>query len=569
MKVYAKYFVLFLASLFIAHFTDAPIAAAQNNTICIPNRILGPTNEPGNSALFEGDYIAYNTDEGGKFNGYVHQISTGIITKITNGTEQATVSDVEGDLIAISSSDPQLPNYPANSDIYLYHAPTGGITRITATADDDFGAVIQGDYMVFMPGFRQYRLYRISTSEIKDITPTFSFGLSSTPAFQGDVAAWTFERLPYGVEPSGGIAYYRVSTGETKSIDAEGTTDGEAPEIYGDYIVWQLADGVQGAIGGDIALFNVVTEQLIMITDDDIYDGRPLIEGDYVIWERFDGTDNEVYQYQISTGVTTQLTDTPADETVQDFKDDYIVITDSNFALRLMNRGTGEITTINNSLTMWMDLLLANSYVTDAGRLLYFPIGLQDIYLYDPANPDTCAPNLLRNGSFENGFKNWTGTNRTQDTVACTDRSKGQIRSYHQACGFRFVSGPNENSSISQAINLRHSGLKTGDKLTFGAWVWPVRALPKGRITALVTLKSGQTQRVNIPFPQTTSGGFTLLKKTITLKGAPASLKYTINNRGEKREVRLDRAFVFVKPPTGEISLPAAQPATDGLRGTH
>jgi hypothetical protein len=569
MKAYSKFLALILLSFAIALFTEAPIAAQNNSsTICIPNRIAGPINEPGNYAAFKDDIITYETYVGDKPQAYLYQISTDNRTPIINQTFGTSVSDIEGDLILVYSLDPATPNYPENGDLFLYRISTGEIiTRITNSPVIDGGGGIEGDYVAWSTDFFDYYLYRISTGEIKNINPTFAYGMSSYPAFQGDVIAWSYQKLPSG--SGSDIAYHRISTGETKAVGAVGTTDGEAPDIEGDYIVWQLYDGVQGPIGGDIALFNVVTEQLTMITDDDIYDGRPVIEGDYVIWERFDGNDDEIFQYQISTGITTQLTDTPVNESFLNLRDGYIVYSDSKFSLHVMERSTGEITTINKSLTMWMNLY-QGGFITDAGRLLYFPIGLQDIYLYDPANPDPCAPNLLRNGSFENGFRNWTGTGRTKDTVKCTDRTIGQIYSYHQKCGFRFLSSATENSSISQTINLRQSGLKSGDKLTFGAWVWPVRALPKGRITALVTLKSGQTQRVGIPFPQTTSGGFTLLKKTITLNGAPASLKFTISNQSTKREVRLDRAFVFVEPPAGEMtSLPAAQPVTDGLRGSN
>jgi hypothetical protein len=569
MKAHPKVPALFLLSLFIAFFIEAPIATAQNSTICLPKVIASQSNLLGWIGKLEGDLIAYSDGRGERAQGYLYQISTGTTTPIINGDFSTAPIDIEGDLILTTAPDPAIANFPENADIFLYRISTGQVTRLTQSAEEEGATRIQGDYIASMTAQYKYYLHRISTGEMKDISPTFPRGMSSLPAFHGDVIAWDYATSPLPTELGSDIAYHRISIGETKAVGDKGTADAERPEVYGDYIVWQRVREDLNPISGDIALFNVVTETLTLITDDDVHNGRPLIEGDYVIWARFDGNDDELFQYQISTGVTTQLTDNDVDDFLIDFADDTIHYSDSSFALRLMKRSTGEITTINPSLTSWLDLIYYTSQ-TSQGRVIYEPLGTQDMYFYDPANPDPCAPNLLRNGSFENGFKNWTGTNRTDDTVACTNLSKGRIRSYHQKCGFRFVGSPGENSSISQTVNLRQSGLKAGEKITFGAWVWPVRALPKGRITALVTLKSGQTQRVGIPFPQTTSGGFTLLKKTITLNGAPASLKFTISNQSTKREVRLDRAFVFVEPPAGEMtSLPAAQPVTDGLRGSN
>jgi hypothetical protein len=249
------------------------------------------------------------------------------------------------------------------------------------------------------------------------------------------------------------------------------------------------------------------------------------------------------------------------------FEDDHIVYSEADFRLKMMKRSTGEITTINPSFTPWFSLSGYESYFTNGGRLLYVPLGIQDLYLYDPARPDTCAPNLLVNGSFENGMKGWTGKGQTDDLALCTDLSKGRIYSYHQKCGFRFVGGPDEASSIRQTVNLRQSGLKAGDKLTFGAWIWPVRTRPEGKISAVVRLKSGKIQRMGIPFPNS-FGGFTLQKKTFTLKGAPAEITLSFHNAGKNKrgQIRLDRAFVFVEPPVTVQGMASDGELPAGLR---
>ena len=129
------------------------------------------------------------------------------------------------------------------------------------------------------------------------------------PSIDGDYIVWMGD---YDIS---GIFLHQISTGETTKI----ANGGWHPQIHGNNVVWEC---------GDVCLYQIASELTTVIEDDDDYgDGGqyPQVYGDYVIFTSNQDGDNEIYRYQISTGVKSRLTNNDSGDFGPDIEGDYVV----------------------------------------------------------------------------------------------------------------------------------------------------------------------------------------------------------------------------------------------------
>ncbi len=135
------------------------------------------------------------------------------------------------------------------------------------------------------------------------------------PNIDGDYVVWTSNG-----ELTPGIFLYRISTGITIQLDDVLNYHGSPPQIDGNYIVWIGNDGIMLH-----QIDNGVTSKIV----DDGFNGPVTahIEGDHIVWESDIGIDRdkEIYVYQISTGIKSQLTNNTSSDSWPDVDGDYVV----------------------------------------------------------------------------------------------------------------------------------------------------------------------------------------------------------------------------------------------------
>jgi hypothetical protein len=76
------------------------------------------------------------------------------------------------------------------------------------------------------------------------------------------------------------------------------------PRIAGECLVWQARGGLGGAVSGsgdwEVFLYNISTDTVIQVTDDDYADFSPQTDGDYVVWQKHDPVrTNQVFLYKV------------------------------------------------------------------------------------------------------------------------------------------------------------------------------------------------------------------------------------------------------------------------------
>jgi signal transduction histidine kinase len=198
---------------------------------------------------------------------------------------------------------------------------------------------------------------------------------SYTPAIDGDYVVWP-DKTVVGDYYRTKISLYQISTGITTTIrsGSDGVTD---VAISGNDIVWQ--EGYMGEYR--ISIYNIITGQTVMLPvydeefgyyEIDISDG--LVAYSNII--SLDGGDsyrNQIFTYNISTGVTNRLTGT-----AELSQDNYTPVTDGKYVAYQCSRDTDipyELCYFD--LYTNEETILHNSDIAGA-----YPPGISDSYIY-------------------------------------------------------------------------------------------------------------------------------------------------------------------------------------------
>jgi hypothetical protein len=172
------------------------------------------------------------------------------------------------------------------ADIYLYDIPAGTSKKISSNG---FSPYISGNYVVWysINNGNTVVLYDIAQDTAKEITIPGTFGTPSgfaRPAVHNNTVV-------YEADPSGDLYLYAIPSGTSKKIGV-----GNAPQIFGDYVVWMVGLNQSGA--NPIVLYQISTQ-----TQKEIGKGDAVqIYGDVVVYRN--SSDQQVHAYSISSGQT-------------------------------------------------------------------------------------------------------------------------------------------------------------------------------------------------------------------------------------------------------------------------
>ena len=148
-------------------------------------------------------------------------------------------------------------------------------------------------------------------------------------------------------------------------------------KVYGDYAVWwSNLDG-----DDDIYLYQISTGIIKQITKNTADDDTPQIIEDYVVWESNLDGDWEIYLYQISTGTTVQVSNNTAQDHAAEVNGDYIVWFgqgDGDLEIYLYQISSGTTTQVSHNTAVDYYPQVDGDYVTWHGM----NDGDSEIYFY-------------------------------------------------------------------------------------------------------------------------------------------------------------------------------------------
>jgi len=247
--------------------------------------------------VISGDYIVWQDSRNDdQYDIYMYDISTEQETRLTSGTAHQMYPAISGDRIVWQDF--------GDGYIHMYDILTETETQITqGTAPD-----ISGDRIVCqknIDGNLQIYMHDLSTGLETQITTDNSHHYS--PAIAGDIVVWHDNR-----NGNNDIYMYDLSTGiETRITDD--STDQRYPDISKNHIVWEdWRDGTP-----DIYMYDISSATEFLITSNEpSHEVNPAISGNRIVWQGRHHAHpwNEIYMYDIPSGVKTPLTDDAADQ---------------------------------------------------------------------------------------------------------------------------------------------------------------------------------------------------------------------------------------------------------------
>lgn len=200
-------------------------------------------------------------------------------------------------------------------------ALAGTITQLTSTPSYEEGLDISGDKIVWYENRSgNTDIYMFDTTTGVETRITSDPAIQRKPAIDGDRIVW--EDFRYGHFQESDIVMYDITTGITTRVTSDVYSQ-EEPDIYGDRIVYfDLRFG-----SSNIFMYDITTELETPIAPT-IYPAEeknksfPSIDGDKIVYHSyisvvrtfpFYHTDDnsDVYMYNITTGVETNLTPEP------------------------------------------------------------------------------------------------------------------------------------------------------------------------------------------------------------------------------------------------------------------
>jgi len=219
-------------------------------------------------------------------------------------------------------------------------------------------------------------LYTISTQEERQITRDGSARNSDereenkNPVISGDRIVWAKKKVQ-STTGDFDIVMMNISTGVQQDICTL-SADQIDPYISGSSIVW--TDKRNEPKGGDIYLFDLDGDNEIPICTDSGLQKYPKIYNDTVIWRDYRDGSPTVYQYNLTSGAKSRISDPAFDAGEPFIADNYIAWTEysrfdrrdtrsSRLCLYTIANGTREILPVSSSYPILLDL--------DKNRILY------------------------------------------------------------------------------------------------------------------------------------------------------------------------------------------------------
>lgn len=271
---------------------------------------------------------------------FIYNVITGTTNLVSARTYNRREADISGSAISWTINN-------GYSDIEWQTYPGGAPAQISSANYEADKSSISGQYVVWQQHidnlYWDIVLYNTATSTITNLTNSTSN--QRNPAIHGNIIVWNDS-----INTEKDIFMYDISSGITTQI-TDNASSQLMPAVFGDIIVWH--DDRNG--NWDIYMYDISTNgPAVQITDNPYDQQYPAVHGNRIVWQdnRNDQVNftNDIYMYDISTGITTQITTNTADQISPDIFGNVIIWQDfrNGYWDIYMSKGDGVADSIDN-----------------------------------------------------------------------------------------------------------------------------------------------------------------------------------------------------------------------------
>ncbi|MDX2216691.1 MAG: cadherin-like domain-containing protein [Oculatellaceae cyanobacterium bins.114] len=233
-------------------------------------------------------------------------VNLGTTRQLTNNTTDDFAAGISSSHVVWNGSD-------GDSEVYLYTIATGQITLLTNNTTDDIASGVSGGNVLFANNFRNFfynGITGITRTILSNMTIFPDFELSFPVGISGSNIVWNSS------DGSDLEVMFFNGTTNTRTRLTNNTGNDAATGISGSNVVFTSNLDNQGltTTASEVFLYEGATNRLFPLTNNNRKDSAVGISDSNVVWNSFDGNDYEIFFYNGSTGVTTQLTNNAIDD---------------------------------------------------------------------------------------------------------------------------------------------------------------------------------------------------------------------------------------------------------------
>ena len=278
-----------------------------------------------------GDWLVYVTGTGSGvwFDNeeiYIHQLSSGIATRLTNDGVRQYQASISGDQVVWT--DYRWVTVGWDYDVFGYDISSDLLGPVSAVGAAQYQPSISGDRVVWVDNHDDISHYILYTEDpvshiqgpvystpggqwvpeldgervvwedqssdegdiylydfgTATLTPIcIATGRQMTPDIDGDIVVWTDYRSGTFT-----IWFYNLSTSETGPVYPQDAVQYD-PRVSGTKVVWHASGGVY--------LYDLATDEFKELSHGPGWEGHPDIDGDVIVWQGDGDGDWDIYRY--------------------------------------------------------------------------------------------------------------------------------------------------------------------------------------------------------------------------------------------------------------------------------
>ncbi|MEW6535024.1 MAG: WD40 repeat domain-containing protein [Candidatus Auribacterota bacterium] len=236
---------------------------------------------------------------------------------------------------------------PSNEyqDIYFYNSATGTSNALISNTKPDYDPQIDGNNVIWYGntiGFEIFYFNGTSTTQMTNRPYVSSF----KPQLENNIAVWSGydDTLKYKEQ----IYYHKITENETYRITASSADNFREPQISGSKIAYIGASGMANT--DEIYYYDITSGITVQVTDNAYVDNQVRIDGNYITWHgAVDGSKYQVYLYDTLTGITIQLSEQSIGGYYPDVDEGRVAWTGMDGNIYVFDIATGETIQVTNT----------------------------------------------------------------------------------------------------------------------------------------------------------------------------------------------------------------------------
>jgi TolB protein len=249
----------------------------------------------------DGDYIVWSDNRNGNSDIYAYQISTQTEFAITTAAGTQRYPEISGDYVVWEDY------RNGNADIYAYRISTGKVFAITTADHNQRYPQIDGDYAVWQDERgSDADIYAYQFSAAAEFPVSMQAGVEEwVPQIKGDVIVW--QAYAGGFSD---IYGYRISTSSVFPVSVAAGSSQYSPALSDNYVVW--IDNRNSGSDDDIYAYNLTTGVESPVTTATGPQWAPRVSGNYAVWQDYrNGTDYDIYARDLAGGDEFKVSSAP------------------------------------------------------------------------------------------------------------------------------------------------------------------------------------------------------------------------------------------------------------------